>query len=296
MAGRVLRGSLVAEVIREEVAAGVRQLQDEHGAFATLASVSVGDDPAARDYVRLQEQLASDLGIRFRKEELPSRADPAEVASVLDDLSSDPQVDGVVVQLPLPPHLDEAALIEHLEPHQDVDGVHPINMAWLAMKGRQPLFAPSTALAVLALLDAAGATLRGAEAVVVGRSSLVGLPAALLLMAADATVTIAHTGTRDLGAVTRTADILVTAAGSPGLITGDMVKPGAIAIDVAVTPVDDPASPKGYRMAGDLVFEEVREVAATLTPVPGGVGPVTVAMLMRNTLTAAQRHTLDAQP
>ncbi len=162
------------------------------------------------------------------------------------------------------------------------------------MKGRQPLFSPSTALAVMALLDEAGAEVRGAEAVVVGRSRLAGLPTAFLLLAADATVTIAHTGPRDLGAVTRRGDILVSAAGSPGLIRGNMIKPGAIAIDVGVTAVDDPAGRKSYRMAGDLVFEEVREVASAVTPVPRGVGPVAVAMLMRNTLTAGQRHTYDA--
>jgi 5,10-methylene-tetrahydrofolate dehydrogenase/methenyl tetrahydrofolate cyclohydrolase len=204
-------------------------------------------------------------------------------------LNADPKVHGILVQLPLPDHINEEKILSTVALNKDVDGFHPINIGNLAMKGREPLFVPATPYGCMVLLDEVGAQVSGANAVVLGRSNIVGLPAALLLMHRNATVTICHSRTKDLPAVVRQADILLTAVGRPEMVKKDWVKPGAIVIDVGSNRIDDPSSEKGYRWVGDVAFDEVKEVAGAITPSPGGVGPMTITMLLKNTLKAAER-------
>jgi 5,10-methylene-tetrahydrofolate dehydrogenase/methenyl tetrahydrofolate cyclohydrolase len=211
------------------------------------------------------------------------------VEAAVRELGQDPAVHGILVQLPLPAHLNEEAVLACVPLEKDVDGFHPINLGRLAMKGREPLFVPCTPAGCIRLLQETGVQLAGAEAVVVGRSNIVGMPAALLLVRQDATVTIVHSRTRSMAETIRRADVLIVAIGKPGFVTREMVKPGAVVIDVGINRVSDPSSPRGSRLVGDVDFEGVSEVAQAITPVPGGVGPMTIAMLLQNTLTAA-RH------
>ena len=204
------------------------------------------------------------------------------------ELNADPNVNGILVQLPMPKQIDEEAVLNTIDLEKDVDGFHPVNIGRLAMKGREPLFIPCTPHGVMVMLEETGTEISGAEAVIVGRSNIVGLPVALLLQKANATITICHSRTQDLAEHTRRADILVAAIGWPEMIKGDMIKPGATVIDVGVNRVDDPEAKRGYRLVGDVDFEAGKEVAGAITPVPGGVGPMTIAMLMRNTLRAAE--------
>ena len=204
------------------------------------------------------------------------------------DLSANPNVNGILVQLPLPKHLDEEAVLNTISIEKDVDGFHPVNIGRLAMKGRDPLFIPCTPYGCIVLLEESGIPLRGADAVVVGRSNIVGLPVAMLLQKRDATVTICHSRTRNLADRIRQADIVIAAIGQMEMITGDMIKPGAVVIDVGINQKADPTAKRGYRLVGDVDFESAKEVAGAITPVPGGVGPMTIAMLMKNTLRAAE--------
>lgn len=227
--------------------------------------------------------------MRSIRKVLPADSTQSEVEALVRDLNDDPEIHGVLVQLPLPGHLDEEAVLSTIDLTKDVDGFHPVNIGRLAMKGREPLFIPCTPHGILELLDRTGVQIEGARAVVVGRSNIVGLPVALLLMHRNATVTICHSRSRPLSAFTKQADILVAAIGRPEMITADMVKPGVAVIDVGINRVDDPTRARGYRLVGDVAFEEVKEVASAITPVPGGVGPMTIAMLLKNTLISALR-------
>jgi methylenetetrahydrofolate dehydrogenase (NADP+) / methenyltetrahydrofolate cyclohydrolase len=276
---RLIDGTAVARRVREEVGRGVEALVAAGGVAPGLATVLIGDDPASEVYVRNKRRLSVGAGMQDLHRHLPADADQATVAALVDELAADPAVSGILLQLPLPAHLDSDALISRIPAAKDVDGLTTANAGLLA-QGR-PGLRPCTPAGVMALLDEYEVPLSGAEAVVVGRSVLVGKPMAQLLLARNATVTVCHSRTRDLAEVCRRADVLVVAAGIPGLVGGDAVRPGATVIDVGIHRGED-----GLR--GDVDAAAVAEVAGALTPVPGGVGPMTIAMLLANTLTAAR--------
>jgi methylenetetrahydrofolate dehydrogenase (NADP+)/methenyltetrahydrofolate cyclohydrolase len=290
-APRLILGREVAAQVLEECRARVEVLRGS-GIVPGLAVVLVGDDPASRAYVRSKDKACKDLGLVSRKHELPAETTQAELLELVRELNEDPAIHGILVQSPPPPHIDEAAIVRAIDPAKDVDGFHPVNVAKLALEDPTG-FVPCTPLGCQRLLLAAGVETSGARAVVVGRSMIVGKPMALLLMAkgqgGDATVTVAHSRTDNLPEVTREADILIAAIGRPGFIRAEHVKPGAVVIDVGINRVEDSAAEKGYRLAGDVEFDEVAPLCSAITPVPGGVGPMTIAMLMQNTILAAER-------
>ncbi len=288
MTATIIDGKAVAERIRGEVAQSVVQMKAAHGIVPGLATVLVGDNPASHSYVRMKRKACAEAGIESLPHELPGNASQEEVEALVRRLNDDPSVHGILVQLPLPKHLDEERVLSLVSLYKDVDGFHPVNIGRLAMKGREPLFIPCTPHGAIVLLEEAGAQFEGANAVVLGRSNIVGLPAALLLIHRNATVTVCHSRTKDLPAVCRSADILIAAVGRAEMVKGDWVKPGAYVIDVGSNRVDDPTSDKGYRWVGDVAFDEVKEVAGAITPSPGGVGPMTIAMLLKNTLRGAE--------
>jgi 5,10-methylene-tetrahydrofolate dehydrogenase/methenyl tetrahydrofolate cyclohydrolase len=288
MTAKIIDGTQIAADVREEIRAGVQAMQERYGYTPGLATVLVGEDPASDTYVRMKQRMCQELGIRSIGHNLPADSSQEEVEGLVRELNADPEVNGILVQLPLPGHLDEEAVLNAIDLEKDVDGFHPVNIGRLAMKGREPLFIPCTPHGVMVLLEKSGVKIGGANAVVVGRSNIVGLPVAMLLQKANATVSICHSRTKDLGAYTRNADILIAAIGRPEMITGDMIKPGATVIDVGVNRIDDPQAKRGYRLVGDVAYDEAADVAGAITPVPGGVGPMTIAMLMKNTLRAAE--------
>jgi methylenetetrahydrofolate dehydrogenase (NADP+) / methenyltetrahydrofolate cyclohydrolase len=283
MAARIIDGKAVAAAEKQRVAVEVAGLV-EQGITPGLAAVLVGDDPASHVYVGGKERDCEAVGIRSLGARLPAEISQAELHAEIDRLNSDPQVSGIIVQMPLPPHLDAIAAQERIDPLKDVDGLGPVAAGRL-LRG-DPLFVPATPLGCQVLLREAGVQIPGAHVVIIGRSQLVGRPLSMLLTLkgpqANATVTVCHTGTRDLGAQTRTADIVVVATGVPHTLTADMVKPGAAVIDVGINRREDGT------LFGDVDFAEVAEVAGAITPVPGGVGPMTRAMLLHNTLLAAR--------
>lgn len=289
MTAIVIDGKAIAAELRKEVAKGVEQLVASGESPPGLATVLVGENPASQTYVRMKRKACAEANIESFGYELPVDTSQEEVENLIKDLNADSKVHGILVQLPLPAGLDEEAVLKMISIEKDVDGFHPLNIGRLAQKGREPLFVPCTPAGCIVLLKKAGAQLEGARAVVVGRSNIVGMPAALLLVKENATVTICHSRTRDLPSVCREADILIAAIGRPEMIRGDWIKPGAYVIDVGVNRVDDPSRKRGYRLVGDVAFEEAKEVAGAITPVPGGVGPMTIAGLLRNTLRSAQR-------
>ncbi len=289
MTAKLIDGKAIAKEIQEELTREVAELKEKHGVVPGLATVLVGDNPASQTYVRMKQKRCAEVGIRSVGHELPGDATQEEVEALVRELNADPTIHGILVQLPLPKHLDEEAVLNAISIEKDVDGFHPINIGRLAMKGRQALFAPCTPAGIIELIDRTGIAIEGKEAVVLGRSNIVGLPVSMLLLKRNATITICHSRTHDLPAVTRRADILVAAVGRPLMVKADWVKPGAVVIDVGINRVDDPTRKRGYRLVGDVDFEEVKEVAGWITPVPGGVGPMTIAMLLKNTVTAAKR-------
>jgi methylenetetrahydrofolate dehydrogenase (NADP+) / methenyltetrahydrofolate cyclohydrolase len=285
MAAQIIDGRAVAARVRAEVKQRVEAHRERTGEVPGLATVLVGDDPASQVYVSGKHRACEEVGIRSIGHELPSSTDEEELIALVADLNSDDAVSGLIVQLPLPEHIDAGRVIASVDPLKDVDGLTPVN-AGLLMQGRAGLV-PATPSGVMVLLREAGVTLEGAEAVVVGRSDLVGKPVAALLLAANATVTTCHSRTRDLPGTCRRADVLVAAVGIPALITADMVKPGAAVIDVGMN-----RTPEG--LTGDVDFQGVAAVAGAITPVPGGVGPMTIAMLLDNTLRAAGMQASEA--
>jgi len=278
---KILDGKAAAEKIREEVKAGVAALKAKYGVTPGLTVIIVGDDPASKVYVDNKHKTCRELGIASQVVRLAADTAEEELVAHIDRLNADPAVHGILVQLPLPGHIDTDKVLDRIRPDKDVDGFHPVNVGNLAL-GREALV-PCTPHGVMKLLAMEGIATEGKRAVVVGRSNIVGKPMASLLLAGNATVTVCHSRTRDLAAVCREADILVAAVGKAGFITADMVKPGAVVIDVGINRV------RG-RLIGDVDFAAVKEIAGAITPVPGGVGPLTIAMLMDNTLKAAKRQ------
>ena len=282
-------GAAIAAAIRGEVADRVRAHVAAGGTTPQLTAVLVGDDPASATYVRNKARACEEVGLEAQTLTPPADISQDELLEIVRGLNADPAVSGILVQLPLPPQLDERVITEAVDPAKDVDGLHPVNLGRLVQG--EPHLVPATPAGVQQLLLRTGVDPAGKRVVVVGRSTLVGKPLALLLgqkaEGANATVTLAHTGTSDLAAVTREAEILVVAAGWPNTVTAEMVRPGAVVIDVGTNRVDDATRKRGWRLAGDVDFAGVSEVAAAITPVPGGVGPMTIAMLLVNTLRAA---------
>jgi methylenetetrahydrofolate dehydrogenase (NADP+)/methenyltetrahydrofolate cyclohydrolase len=283
------------KAIAAKINAGTRDTIAELGARGVtpgLAVVLVGENPASQAYVRNKDKTAKELGLHSVKHELPAATTQQELITLVERLNADPAIHGILVQSPPPPHIDERAVIEAIDPRKDVDGFHPVNVGKLAL-GDADAFVPCTPLGVQRLLVESSVETRGARVVVLGRSMIVGKPLALLLSAkgegGDATVTIAHSRTRDLAAVCREADILIAAIGQPEFVKGEMVREGAVVIDVGINRIADPAAPKGSKLVGDVAFAEVAPKCRAITPVPGGVGPMTIAMLMHNTVAGARR-------
>ncbi len=287
---KILDGKALAQEIRSEVAAGVAEMQRNHGVTPGLAAVLVGDDPASAIYVRNKRKACDEVGMVSDTICLPGNSTTEKVLEAVDGLNKNPRFHGILVQLPLPTQVDELAVIESMNPDKDVDGLHPFNVGKL-VQGRAD-FIPGTPAGIQQILLRSGHDPSGTNVVVCGRSDIVGKPMALLLMqrahGANATVTVCHTHTKNMEEITSQADILVAAIGSPNAITADMVKEGAIVIDVGINRVTDDSRKRGYRLNGDVNFAEVSEKASAITPVPGGVGPMTIAMLLVNTLTATR--------
>ena len=290
MTAKILDGKALAETIRGEVATGVAEMQQNHGITPGLAAILVGDDPASAIYVRNKRRACDEVGMVSDTLLLPADSTNEQVLECVQRLNDDPRFHGILVQLPLPPQVDERLIMESLDPGKDVDGLHPFNVGKL-VQGRAD-FVPGTPAGIQQILLRNGHDPAGANVVICGRSDIVGKPLAILLMqradGANATVTVCHTRTKNLAEITRQADILVAAIGSPNVITADMVKEGAVVIDVGINRVDDASRKSGYRLVGDVDFAAVSEEASALTPVPGGVGPMTIAMLLVNTLTATR--------
>ena len=291
MTAAIIDGNAIAQEIRSEAAQAAADLHARHGVTPGLAVVLVGDNPASAVYVRNKERACREAGISAQTLNLPGSASQDDIIAAVRQLNADTAVHGILVQLPLPSHVDERAVILALDPDKDVDGLHPVNVGRLVQG--EPLFIPCTPWGIQEMLARSGHSPEGKHVVVCGRSEIVGKPVAMLLVqkraGANATVTICHTGTADLAAVTRTADVLVVAIGRAEVVTADMVSEGAVVIDVGINRVEDSTRRSGYRLVGDVDFRGVSEKAAAITPVPGGVGPMTVAMLLKNTLRAAER-------
>lgn len=292
MSAQIISGTEISAQIRTELVERVEHLVSDRGVTPGLATVLVGEDPASHMYVGMKNKAAAKLGIHSRQITLPAETTQAELLGTVAGLNADPAIHGILVQFPLPAPLDQDQVVEATSPNKDVDGLNPINAGRLAT-GSGDFFAPCTPAGVIEMLVRSGHDPAGKHVVVVGRSNLVGQPLANLLLrkapGGNATVTVCHSRTPDLAAVTRTAEILVVAIGRPEMITADMVSPGTVVIDVGTHRVEDPGSEKGYRVCGDVLFDEVREVAAAISPSPGGVGPMTITMLLANTVASAER-------
>jgi len=288
MGAELLDGKAIAEEIRLKVKSEVESRVKEGKSVPGLATVLVGENPASQVYVRSKHKACQEAGIQSFGFDLPATASQEEVESLVKKLNQDPKVNGILVQLPLPSGLDEERVLNMISIEKDVDGFHPLNIGRLAQKGRDPLFIPCTPAGTMYLIEKVIPKIEGKNAVVLGRSNIVGMPVALLLVRSNATVTICHSRTKNLPEVVKQADILVAAVGRAEMVKGSWIKPGAVVIDVGVNRVDDPNSKRGYRLVGDVDFEEAKEVAGVITPVPGGVGPMTIAMLLTNTLRAAE--------
>ena len=291
MTARVLDGTALGKTIRAEVAAEVARLGG-NGRRPGLAAVLVGEDPASAVYVRSKGRPTDEAGMYSETIRRPATIAEDELLTIVDRLNADPKIHGILVQLPLPKHIDSEKVLRRIDPAKDVDGFHPVNVGKL-VTGDRTAFRPATPYGVQQMLIRSGIETKGAHAVIVGRSNIVGKPMANLLIqqgpGGDATVTVCHSRTRDLPSVARSADILVAAIGKAEFVTADMVKPGAVVIDVGINRVDDASQPKGYRLVGDVAYGPVAEIASAITPVPGGVGPMTIAMLLLNTLQAWQQ-------
>ena len=291
MPARLIDGVAIGDTMRAELAGEIAMLKDR-GTTPGLAAVLVGDNPASQTYVRMKGKACDDAGLHHETILLPKETDESEVLRLVGRLNADAKIHGILVQLPLPPHINSQRVLRSVDPRKDVDGFHPENVGKVAV-GDPSGFRPATPYGVQQLLLRSGVDTQGRHVVVVGRSVIVGRPMASLLLqdgpGGNATVTVCHSRTRDIGSITRQADILIVAIGKPEFVRGPMVKPGAVVIDVGVNRVEDPTLKKGYLLVGDVNFEEARQVAGAITPVPGGVGPMTITMLLYNTVQAARQ-------
>ena len=288
MTAQLIDGKLIAQQVRDGVAASVATRLSAGKTKPTLATVLVGDRVDSAAYVSSKQKACAELGMGSISHQLSADISQEELEKLIKSLNEDKNVNGILVQLPLPSHLNEERVLQLISIEKDVDGFSPINIGRLAQKGREPLFVPCTPYGCIYLLEQAGVKIEGANAVVLGRSNIVGMPAALLLISRNATVTVCHSRTKDIAGVVRQADILIAAIGKMEFVRGDWIKPGAAVIDVGINSKPDATKKSGHRLVGDVNFEEAREVAGFITPVPGGVGPMTIAMLMRSTLRAAE--------
>ncbi len=290
MSARIISGKEISQEIREELKKEVQELKEKHGVTPGLVTILVGENPASVSYVTAKQRTAKDLGFYSVQENLPEDVSEEELLRMIEKYNQDEKIHGILVQLPLPRHIDERKVIYAIDPRKDVDGFHPVNVGKMVIG--EPCFLPCTPHGILVMLERAQVEVDGAEVVVIGRSNIVGKPVANLLLqkrkpVGNATVTVCHTGTRDIAAHTRRADILIVAAGRPKVVTADMVKEGAVVIDVGVNRIG--TTPEGKAiLCGDVDFESVKEKASAITPVPGGVGPMTITMLMKNTVEAAK--------
>ena len=288
MTAQIIDGKLIAQQVREEVATNVAKRLSAGKSKPTLATVLVGDRPDSAAYVASKGKACQELGMGSVSEHLPADATQEQVEALVRKLNADPAISGILVQLPMPAHIDEERVLSLISIEKDVDGFSPLNIGRLAQKGREPLFVPCTPYGCIYLLEKSGVKIEGANAVVLGRSNIVGMPAALLLIGKNATVTVVHSRTKDIAGVVRQADIVIAAIGKTEFVRGDWIKPGAAVIDVGINAVPDSTKKSGQRLVGDVNFAEAKEVAGFITPVPGGVGPMTIAMLMANTFRAAE--------
>lgn len=290
MAAKIIDGNKIAETIRGELATEIEKLKNEHAVTPGLATVLVGENPASEVYVRMKNKAAHAIGIFSEQHNLPADVPEEELLTLVEDLNSNDKIHGILVQLPLPDHIDEHKILNTILPEKDVDGFHPVNMGKLLIGEKG--FRPCTPFGVQKMLVYSGIELEGAKVVVVGRSNIVGKPVANMLLQkqdeANATVTVCHSRTKDLPSVTREADILIAAIGRPEFITADMVGEGAVVIDVGVNRVDDASRKRGYKLVGDVKFDEVSKKCKAISPVPGGVGPMTITMLLYNTVESAK--------
>lgn len=289
----ILSGTELARKMRDEMKTDVVELKQKHNLVPKLAVILVGDDPASVSYVKGKEKACADVGIDVHKFKFDADYVEKDLLKLIDDLNGDATVNGILVQLPLPPHINEEKVLYAINPEKDVDGFHPINVGRLMIGA--PGYVPGTPHGIQQMLVRYGIEISGKHVVIVGRSNIVGKPLALLLIQkkkdANATVTMCHTGTKNMGAITRLADILVVAAGKPHTVNADMVKQGAVVIDVGVNRVEDDTKKSGYRLVGDVDFEAVSAKASAISPVPGGVGPMTITMLLHNVIIAAKKQT-----
>lgn len=289
MTANIIDGALIAEKLRADIKLRAAAFTGEMGYPPGLGAVFAGDNPASAQYVRMKRRACEQVGIYSVAHLMPDTCTQEEVEAAVKLLNDDPRIHGILVQLPLPKQIDEEAVLRRVSLDKDVDGFHPVNIGLLGMKGREPTFTPATPTGCMVLLESAGVNLEGANAVVIGRSNIVGLPVALMLMKANATVTVCHSRTRDIAHQVREADVVVAAIGKPHFVQGSWLKPGAVVIDVGTNRIDDPDDPRGYRFVGDVDFESALQVAGAITKVPGGVGPMTISMLLANTMKAAER-------
>jgi len=288
MTAQLIDGKAIAQKVRDEVKEKAAARAAAGKSQPGLATVLVGERVDSAAYVGMKQKACAELGMTSFHHPVPEDVSQEDLEKLVKELNADPKVHGILVQLPLPDHLDEERVLQLINIEKDVDGFSPLNIGRLAQKGREPLFVPCTPYGCIYLLKEAGVEISGANAVVLGRSNIVGMPAALLLVKENATVTVCHSRTKNLADVVRQADILIAAIGRTEMVQGDWIKPGAAVIDVGMNSKPDSTKKKGYRLVGDVNFDEAKEVAGFITPVPGGVGPMTIAMLMANTLRAAE--------
>lgn len=289
MTAQILDGQPIAERLRTDIRQQAADFQAQYGYAPGLGVVLVGDNAASAQYVRMKRRACEQVGFTSFAQILPQESTQAEVDTAVQAMNDDPKVHGILVQLPMPPQIDEARVLRLVSLDKDVDGFHPVNIGALAMKGREPLFTPATPTGAMVLLKELGVNLDGANAVVVGRSNIVGMPVALMLMKANATVTVCHSRTKNMPDIVRGADVVIAAIGRPNYIKGDWLKPGAVVIDIGTNKVDDATAERGYRFVGDVELDTAGDVAGVITKVPGGIGPLTITMLLVNTMKAAWR-------
>lgn len=289
MSAAIIDGKAIAERIRTGIKTEAEQFKAEYDYAPGLGAVLAGDNPASAQYVRMKRKACEQAGIESLAHIMTKDSTQEEVEAAVKALNDDPKVHGILVQLPLPPQINEERVLRLVSLDKDVDGFHPENIGLLGMKGREPLFTPATPTGCMVLLKEVGAQIEGANAVVIGRSNIVGLPMSLMLLKANATLMVCHSRTRNLPEIVRQADIVIAAIGKPEFVKGNWLKPGVVVIDVGTNQISDPSAEKGYRYVGDVEFETAKDVAGAITKVPGGVGPMTIAMLLQNTMKAAWR-------